>query len=58
MFIQTWLLPFALLATASLTAFPLSCYLAWIMDGRYRPGGVLAWIEKRLDCPASTILTG
>jgi len=49
MFIQTWLLPFALLATATLIAFPLSRYMAWIMDGKYRPWPILGWFEKRLD---------
>ena len=48
MFIQTWLLPFALLAAATLIAFPLSRYLAWIMDGKYQPLPVFAWFEKRL----------
>ena len=49
MFIQTWLHPFLLLATATLIAFPLSRYLAWIMDGKYRPLPILRWFEKRLD---------
>lgn len=49
MFIQTWLLPFALLATATIIAFPLSRYLAWIMEGKYRPVPVLGWFEKRLN---------
>ena len=49
MFVQTWLLPVALLATGTLIAFPLSRYLAWIMDGKYRPLPVLGWFEKRLD---------
>src|SRR5208337_4064975 len=49
MFIQTWLLPLALLATATLVAFPLGRYMAWIMDGKYRPLPVLGWFEKRLD---------
>jgi K+-transporting ATPase ATPase A chain len=49
MFIQTWLLPFSLLAAATLIAFPLSRYMAWIMDGKYRPLPVLGWFEKRLD---------
>ncbi|MFZ0050597.1 MAG: potassium-transporting ATPase subunit KdpA [Desulfobaccales bacterium] len=49
MFIQTWLLPFALLATATIIAFPLSRYLAWIMDGKYRPLPVFRWFEERLD---------
>jgi K+-transporting ATPase ATPase A chain len=49
MYVQIWLLPIALLVTASLTAFPLSRYLAWIMDGKYRPWPIMSWIEKRLD---------
>ena len=49
MFIQTWLLPFALLATATVIAFPLSRYMAWIMDGKYRPLPVMGWFERRLD---------
>ncbi|MGB9292107.1 MAG: potassium-transporting ATPase subunit KdpA, partial [Desulfobaccales bacterium] len=49
MFIQTWLIPFALLATATLVAFPLGRYMAWIMDGKYRPLPVFRWFEKRLD---------
>ena len=49
MFIQTWLLPFALLATATIVAFPLSRYMAWIMDGKYRPWRIFGWFEKRLD---------
>jgi K+-transporting ATPase ATPase A chain len=49
MIIKTWLLPVALMATATIIAFPLSKYLAWIMDGKYRPLPVLGWCEKRLD---------
>jgi K+-transporting ATPase ATPase A chain len=49
MFLKTWLLPFALFATATLVAFPLSRYLAWIMDGKYKPGKFFRWFEDRLD---------
>jgi potassium-transporting ATPase potassium-binding subunit len=49
MFLQTWLLPVALLVTATLVAYPLSRYLAWIMDGKYRQIPVLSWFEKSLD---------
>ena len=49
MFIQTWFLPFLLLATATVIAFPLSRYMAWIMDGKYRPLPFFGWFEKRLD---------
>ena len=49
MFIQTWILPLSLLAAATLIAFPLSRYMAWIMDGKYRPLPILGWFERRLD---------
>lgn len=49
MFTKIWLLPTALLITAVLIAFPLSRYLAWIMDGQYRPLPILGWFEKRLN---------
>ena len=49
MFIQIWLLPLALLVTATVVAFPLSRYMAWIMDGKYRPWPVFRWFEQRLD---------
>ncbi|MGO9121071.1 MAG: potassium-transporting ATPase subunit KdpA [Desulfomonilaceae bacterium] len=49
MFIQTWLLPLALLVAATVIAFPLSRYMAWIMEGKYRPLRIFQWIEKRLD---------
>ncbi len=49
MIIQTWLLPVALMVAATVIAFPLSKYLAWIMDGKYRPLPVLGWCEERLD---------
>jgi K+-transporting ATPase ATPase A chain len=46
---HVWFLPFILLVTAILIAFPLSRYLAWIMDGKYQPVVILKWIEKRLN---------
>ncbi len=49
MFLHTWFLPLALLVTATLVAVPLSRYLAWIMEGKYRPLPVLGWFERRLD---------
>jgi potassium-transporting ATPase potassium-binding subunit len=48
-FIQVWLLPFILLATATLISIPLSRYLAFIMDGKYQPLPVFGWFEKRLN---------
>ena len=49
MFVQTWLLPIALLAAATALAIPLSRYFAWVMDGRMKPLPVLGWCERRLD---------
>ena len=49
MIVQTWFLPILLLVTATVLAYPLSRYLAWIMDGKYRPLPVLGWCERRLD---------
>ena len=49
MLLQVWLLPSCLLITATLLAFPLSRYFAWIMDGKYRPPKIFGWFEKRLD---------
>jgi K+-transporting ATPase ATPase A chain len=47
--IQIWLLPCALLLSATLIAFPLSRYIAKIMDGKYQPLAGFAWIEKKLN---------
>jgi K+-transporting ATPase ATPase A chain len=49
MFLNTWLLPFALLAVTTIIAFPLSRYLAWVMDGKYRAPRLFRWCEARLD---------
>lgn len=49
MFLHIWFLPLALLVTATVVALPLSRYMAWIMDGKYRPLPILGWFEKRLD---------
>ncbi|MGA2191910.1 MAG: potassium-transporting ATPase subunit KdpA [Nitrospirota bacterium] len=49
MFLKIWFLPIALLVAGTIIAFPLSRYMAWIMDGKYRPLPVFGWFEKRLD---------
>jgi len=49
MFLTTWLLPVALLAVTTLIAFPLSRYLAWIMEGKYPAPGFASWFERKLD---------
>jgi K+-transporting ATPase ATPase A chain len=49
MFIQVWFLPVALLVVAIAIAIPLSRYMAWVMDGKYKPLPVFRWFERRLD---------
>ncbi|HXX63105.1 MAG TPA: potassium-transporting ATPase subunit KdpA [Bacteroidota bacterium] len=49
MLLTTWLLPVALLVTTSLIAFPLSRYLAWIMEGKYKAPRLLSYFERKLD---------
>jgi len=44
-----WLLPISILVTTTILAIPLSRYLAWIMDGKYRPPRLLQWCEDRLN---------
>jgi K+-transporting ATPase ATPase A chain len=44
-----WFLPIALLVITTICAIPLSRYLTWIMDGKYRAPRVLRWFERRLD---------
>jgi K+-transporting ATPase ATPase A chain len=44
-----WLLPVSILVTTTILAIPLSRYLAWIMDGKYRPPRLLRWFEDRLN---------
>ena len=44
-----WLLPISILVVTTLLAIPLSKYLSWIMDGRYRPWGPFRWIENKLN---------
>jgi K+-transporting ATPase ATPase A chain len=44
-----WLLPAAILVTATVIAIPLSRYMAWIMEGKYRAPRVLRWFEASMD---------
>lgn len=46
---SVWFLPLLIVGTTIALAVPLGLYLAWILDGRYRPPGMLRWIEQRLD---------
>src|SRR5437764_240395 len=47
-----WTLPFLIVASTVLLAIPLGLYMAWILDGRYRPPGWLRWLEQRADTGA------
>jgi K+-transporting ATPase ATPase A chain len=49
-----WLLPVAILVMTTVLAIPLSRYLAWIMDGQYRPPRLLRWFEARLNSGPQT----
>jgi K+-transporting ATPase ATPase A chain len=49
MTLQIWLLPIAILVVTTILAFPLSRYLAWIMNGQYKAPRFLHWFEARLD---------
>ncbi|HEV2972164.1 MAG TPA: potassium-transporting ATPase subunit KdpA [Pirellulales bacterium] len=44
-----WTLPISILIATTILAVPLSRYLAWIMNGKYRAPGVLRWFESRLN---------
>jgi K+-transporting ATPase ATPase A chain len=44
-----WTLPLIILVTAIAVSIPLSRYMAWVMDGRYRTPRPLRWFESKLD---------
>lgn len=48
MLAQIWCFPLLLLLIATVLAFPISKYLVWILDGRYKPIRLFAWFENRL----------
>src|ERR1017187_3891809 len=49
MTLQIWLLPIAILVVTTILAFPLSRYLTWIMNGKYKAPRFFHWFEARLD---------
>jgi K+-transporting ATPase ATPase A chain len=49
-----WLLPLLILGVAVGASVPVGRYLAWVMDGRYRPVRWLGWLERRLDTGPQT----
>ena len=51
---QIWLLPILLMVFTTLLAIPMSRYMAWIMDGKYKPPRIFAWFEKKLDTGPQT----
>jgi K+-transporting ATPase ATPase A chain len=44
-----WFLPIALIVFTLIIAIPLSKYIAWIMEGKYRAWAFFRWFEARLD---------
>jgi K+-transporting ATPase ATPase A chain len=44
-----WLLPLLIVGATVVLSIPVGRYLAWIMDGHYRPPRWLHWLERRLD---------
>jgi K+-transporting ATPase ATPase A chain len=44
-----WFLPISIIVFTLIVAIPMSKYIAWIMDGKYRPLAVFRWFEKGLD---------
>jgi K+-transporting ATPase ATPase A chain len=49
-----WTLPISLMVFTTLLAIPMSRYMAWIMDGKYKAPGIFAWFEKKLDSGGQT----
>src|SRR6201987_4806796 len=44
-----WLLPISIIVFTIILAIPLSKYMAWIMDGKYKAPKIFHWFEQRLD---------
>ncbi len=44
-----WLLPLLIVGTTVLLSIPVGRYLAWLMDGKYKPAAPFRWFERRLD---------
>jgi K+-transporting ATPase ATPase A chain len=44
-----WFLPISITVLTIVLAIPLSKYLAWIMDGKYKAPKIFLWFEQRLD---------
>ena len=46
---QIWLLPILIVATTAALSIPVGRFLAWVIDGRYRPPGWLRRLESCFD---------
>ena len=44
-----WSLPISILIATTILAVPLSRYLAWIMNGKYRVPAFLKWFESKVN---------
>jgi K+-transporting ATPase ATPase A chain len=44
-----WSLPISILIATTILAVPLSRYLAWIMNGKYRAPAFLKWFESKVN---------
>lgn len=44
-----WLLPILIVAVTVALSFPMGRYLAWLMDGQYKPARFFHWFEQKLD---------
>ncbi|HEV3438792.1 MAG TPA: potassium-transporting ATPase subunit KdpA [Gemmata sp.] len=44
-----WLLPALIVVLSVSLSIPVGRYLAWIIDGKFRPPAPLRWIERQLD---------
>jgi K+-transporting ATPase ATPase A chain len=49
-----WLLPILIVVVSVGLSIPVGRFLAWIVDGKYRPSKVLAWIERQLNTGPQT----
>src|ERR1700757_1191426 len=44
-----WFLPVSLIVFTLLVAIPLSKYISWVLEGKFRPPRILRWFESRLN---------
>ncbi len=52
--LYVWLLPLLIIGIAVALSVPVGRYLAWVIDGRYRPPAWLGWVEARLSTGPQT----